>query len=126
MSRNVVTKARDIATVKADILNAKGYCSVVFVKADGSMRRMTVRRGDKSKVVLGSELGERMAESFASNPKNAHLLKSYDETASSRYVHECRQQGLTPDPAILRTFWRTINLKTTLTVSANRQFIRYV
>jgi hypothetical protein len=126
MSRNVVTKVRNIETIKADILNAKGYCSVVFVKADGSMRRMTVRRGDKSKVILGSELGDKMSESFSNNPKNSHLLKSYDETAAARYAHECRLSGITIDPAILRTFWRTINLKTTLTVAANRQFIRYV
>lgn len=56
--------------------NENRYCSVVFLKKDGTLRRMLVHNAQRKFHVKGTELGQRMAASRAAN--NPNLITAWD------------------------------------------------
>jgi hypothetical protein len=98
------------ATVRQLIESVRGqYFAVVFVKRDGTIRRMTCQRGNDAKYMRHTERGEQASATFHRN--NPHMLRVRDAVLA-------RQLG---DGS---KAWRTIDLAVLCSIQIGKRTIR--
>lgn len=107
MSKVTLTMRRDPEVIRQLIAQTKGYGAVSFIKKDGELRKLCYQHGRIGNYVVGSELGQRMAATFAKN--NPDMVRLVD-------VHQARKGK----PPI-----RTVDFSRVLSIRANGVVVRF-
>lgn len=108
MFASIEVFAHDI--LRAKIAASRGqYIGIVFVKRDGTLRRMTAQQGNDAKYMRHTERGEQASLTFHAN--NPHMLRVRDVGLQKQFGDGAKA-------------WRTVDLATVCTLRIGGQTLR--
>lgn len=83
------------------------FAAVTYIKKDGTFRYQVIQSGNDAAYCVGSERGQKASETFHKN--NPTMLRRRDVRLLQSYLRKCKAEGIAPDEAELKKFWRTID-----------------